>query len=197
MKFLFPYLILALMAVGCGSEDSSDNDNNTVPPQEETETPGTEPNEIIRWSRIELRSQDAFIDFYDHSLAMDLNRRPVIVTGNFRDDPDYGEGEIKSCTFSITLNESEADRLESEADDLDVCQEEHDDGDVIIDGATNMITLTDRSGNVTEAFKNKYQDLDISQTWLCKGKSSFYSYLKSAIGDKLPDECPPGALKKF
>jgi hypothetical protein len=183
MRFLMSFFLLSFLSVSCG-EDNTDNDNNTVPPQEETA-----PSEQIRWSRVELHSQDGFIDFYDHSLSVDLNRRPVIVDGSFKDE--------KSCSFSITLTEGQADRLEREADDLDTCTEENDDGDVIIEGATNTITLTDRNRNVTEAYKNKYRDFDVTQTWLCKGKSSFYSYLKDVVQDKLPDGCPSGALEKF
>lgn len=177
------FIILGLLISSCG-EDNSDNDDNTVPPrQEERESP-------IRWTKIELVSEDGFIDYYFHSLSMEFNRDPVIIDGSF-------ETEDRECTFSIPLTEAEAQRLTLAGEDLGTCVDDIDDGDIRITRPTNSIFLTDRNAVETVAFKDRFTDLPLAQTWLCRGKENFYSTLKSLMQEKLPEECPPDALERF
>lgn len=190
MKFLSPLSFLILLTIFSCGEDNTDNDDNTVPfRQEEAANP-------VRWSRIDLQTVDGFLNFYDHRLSMDLNKRPLIVTGTFQDKPLEDE-DLESCTFTVTLTDSEAIRLEEEADDLDVCTEEGTDNDVIIEGPSNVISLTDLSGNTITANKNKFGDFDIDQVWLCEGKRTFYSAVTGILRGRLPGDCPEDALDQF
>ena len=188
MKFL-RLIFFGLLLCSCG-EDNTDNENPTVPRrEEEVEFP-------VRWSRIDLQTQDGFLEFYDHKMSMNLNVRPFVITGSFQDRP-FGDDDLESCTFSVTLTDADATRLEEEADDLDVCTEEGVDNDIIIEGPSNVISLTDLSGNTIRANKTEYQEFDIDQTWLCEGERTFYSTIRSTLLGRLPADCPDDALEKF
>lgn len=179
---LLSLIFLGLLLSSCG-EDNTDNESPTVPRrEEEAEFP-------VRWSRIDLQTQDGFIDFYDHRISMELNQRPFIITSTFQDEAN--------CDFSIILTDRDATQLEEEADDLDVCTREGVDNDVIIEGPSNVISLTDLSGNTIKANKNELREFDVNQVWLCEGERTFYSSLRATLLGRLPPECPNDALEKF
>ena len=183
MRFLLPLFLIALLATSCG-EDNTDNESPTVPAREE------EAAVPVRWSRIQLLTDDGFIEFYNHRLSMELNQRPLIITGVFQDEED-------SCNFSVTLTDRDANQLEEEADDLDVCTDEGVDNDVIIEGPSSVIALTDLNGNTINANKNEIRDFDVSQVWLCEGKRTFYSTINRLLTGRIPAECPDDAIEKF
>lgn len=206
-KMFYWSLLLSLMLmISCGSEDDDNDDvvEVTPPVEREEETRDNDndenaPNRTIRWSAIELLTDDPWIEMYTQTLRMDLNRRPVIITGAFVDEPDEETtGETKTCNFQVTLSEAEADKLEAKADKLRLCTEDTSgEEEEVIDGAFNTITVTDNQGNVSTGTKFKYYDVHMRQTWVCKGRSSFYKYLKKVVKEDMPANCPDQDLRRF
>ncbi len=188
LSLLFCFLSLFL-AISCGS-DNDDNDDVTVTPPREEENDDV----VSKYTSVLLKADDDFISMYNHSLRLDLGRRPVIVAGNFSDAPNEEmEGPTVACTFQVTLSEAQADKVERLANRLKFCSRDAEIEEEVTYSDLQMIEATDRSGNTTRAFKRYFGDSHpADQTWICKGRSSFYSYVKSVVRSKVPANCPPG-----
>lgn len=191
-KYFWGVLLSMLILASCGSGDDDDNDDPVVtnpPVQEETDNNGDQPNRTIRYSAVVVEGDDS-LD-YRHNIRMDLNRRPVIITGNVNDAGG-------NCNFAITLTEAQADKLEARADRLRLCTRDGDipAEDIAIDGG-DWITLTDVQGNTTSGDKYLWTDDDMDQTYICKGRSSFYSYVRQLVRSGAPASCPTGFTKRI
>ncbi len=197
LTMLFCFLFLSLV-ISCGSDNDNDDDNVTVTPPT---TPEEEEDRNVpsKFSTITLRSDDNFVLNYEHSLRLDLGRRPVIIVGNFKDEPDEEmEGETVACTFQLNLTEAQADKVERLANRLKFCTRNVEIEEEIDFSELQTIEATDTSGLTTFAYKNFMgESFPDDQTWICGGKSAFYSYVKSVVARKVPANCPAGAVRKF
>ncbi len=201
MKIPFLLCFLSLfLAVSCGS----DNDNSDKDPVAQTEQPQNEDDPTpapSRYSEIKLQTTQHVGPFFDHTLQMDLGRRPVFFSANFQAQP--GEitipEAIRACNFQFTISDVQATKLEALGNRLRFCKRDWEFEDEQVDSTgSNTIRATEQNGTVTEAYKNDLgRDLHIDQTWLCAGKTAFYNYVKTLTRPKVPDSCPPGALSKF
>ncbi len=203
MKLSLLYCFLFLfIAVSCGSDNDDDDDSvTTTPPttNEEDREEEEDNNVPSKYSSIILRADDDFFLNYSHSLRLDLGRRPVLVTGNFKDDPDEEtEGQTRQCDFQVSLTEAQADRVERLANRLKFCSRDIEIEEEVTYSELQTIAVTDRNGVTTNAFKYDFgEDHPADQTWICGGRSAFYSYVKSVVSRKVPVNCPPGAVRKL
>lgn len=53
----------------------------------------------------------AFANF-EHSIRMDLNRRPVFISGDFKSTPQAPEDDVQNCTIQVELTEAQASKPE-------------------------------------------------------------------------------------
>ncbi|HXH29541.1 MAG TPA: hypothetical protein VNJ01_01900 [Bacteriovoracaceae bacterium] len=195
LKLTLALVFSLLLTMSCGKDgdDNSTAAGNPPPQQREEETPGTG-NRKIQYSSIETDTTTD-MEGYSRKIHMDLNRRPVILTGNFSDMANE-DGTPNGCTFQLTLTEQQADQLEKRADRLKFCTREHEgeDGEVYY-LEFKEITLTDNQGNQKTGQKFLFEEnIEIDQTYLCQGRSAFYSYVKKILKTKLPVNCPANAL---
>ena len=183
-----------LLTVACGKDDDGNGNSGGQPPQQREEDRPAPGNRKIQYSSIEI---DTFTDQdgFDRKLRMDLNRRPVIITGNFSDMKEE-DGTPTGCAFQVTLTEQQADQLEKRADKLKLCTRNNagEDGEVYY-LELQEITLTDNQGNKKSGQKYYFEDsTQTDQTYLCRGRAPFYSYVKKMLAPKLPLNCPANAL---
>lgn len=198
MKFSLLFCFLSLfLAVSCGS-DNDDNDNGTVNmPTNEDDRENEDDTAVSKYTSVRLNANGFFDDLYEHSLRLDLGRRPVIMAGSYSSTPENGTKE--NCTFQFTVTDAQANKLETLGNRLKVCTHVNNtDGEEIVDFIENdLIYLTERNGKQTTAFKSYPGAFDMDYSWLCGGRSGFYSYVKSLVAPKTPENCPDGALSKF
>ncbi|MES2527298.1 MAG: hypothetical protein V4598_09425 [Bdellovibrionota bacterium] len=197
LSLLYCFLFLSLI-ISCGSDNDDNDDDVTVTPPTTPEEE-EEDNVPSKYSSIILGTDDLYVKNYEHSLRLDLGRRPVLVTGNFKDSPDEGSvGETKQCDFQVSLTESQADNVERLANRLKFCSRDIEIEEEVDFGELRTIAVTDRNGVTTTAYKYDLgETFPDDQTWICGGRSAFYSYVKAVVSRKVPVNCPPGAIKKF
>lgn len=198
LSLLFCFLSLFL-AISCGSDNDDDNDTPSVTtPTNEDDRQNEDDNDdvVSKYTSVVINANGFYEPSYNHRLRADLGRRPVIITGNF--EQEFVEGApAATCSFSVTLTEAQADRLERLANKLKICKNDKS-GEEIVDFEENdLIYVTGRNGATTEAFKSYIGDFDMAFNWLCGGRSAFYSNMKALVRNKIPANCPAGALSEF
>ena len=204
MKLSFLLCLLSLfLFVACGSDNDDDDSVTTNPPttnEDDREEEEDDADAPVRYTAL-LFEANGFYDLtYEHKLRADLGRRPVILTGNFSQTPELEQdGEAKSCSFQVTLTETQADRLEKLANRVRLCSRDYEFEDEIVDfSELSTLTVTERNGRSTEAYKYDLgSDINMDQTWICRGRANLYSYVKSLVSKKTPANCPDEALSKF
>lgn len=204
MKLSFLLCLLSLfLFVACGSDNDDDDSVTENPPttnEDDRENEEDDNNAQVRYTAL-LFEANGFYDLtYEHKLRADLGRRPVIITGNFSQTPELPEdGEAKSCAFQVRLTEAQADRLETLANRVRYCSRDYEFEDEIVDfSELSTLTLTERNGRTIEAYKYDLgSNISMDQTWICRGRANLYSYVKSILSRKVPENCPDEALRKF
>lgn len=189
-KILFCFL-LSLLAAACGKVDEADK-SSVVQNEQPQKEDGAPPS---KYSVIILETNEHQIEMFTHTLRLSLGRRPLLISGTLND-----ERTEKSCQLQFVTRDVDATKLEALANRLEFCIRDWEFEDEAVNfTGTNSLTATQRVGGTRIfAYKNDLgEDLHIDQTWVCGGKSAFYSYVKSLVRPKLADSCPEDALSKF
>lgn len=199
-------IILTLfMIVSCGS-DNDDDDNTPVTNRPDDREEEEDENRTIRYTSVVLEENCGYWTDCDFTVRGDFNRRPVLLIANFVDngfptDQPAPEGETDSidegtCNFTVTLSESEADRLEAAADKLRFCRVEN---NPTADRGFDGLFATSTSG--VESMVYKYRDGGQEEegkiSYICAGRATYYKEVEKLIVPKAPAECPNGYKRLF
>lgn len=206
LRTLIPFILSALLMVSCGSDNDDNDDSSGGADVPETELPQAEEdaNEPIRYSSVVMEENCGFWTDCDFIIRADYNRRPVILTANFIDNgwpendgvPEEAEIDIGSCNFQVTLTEEQADKLESFADRLRICEVQN---TPTTDRGFDGLFMTNSSGREFMVYKNRNggQEEEGKINYLCGGRRGYYDYMKNLIVPRAPEECPEGYKRLF
>jgi hypothetical protein len=186
ISYLFSALsLIVFLSCGRASDKKSSQTEAALPAIPDAEDAGTS-----RFLSLELEANSFYDQSYQHSLRIDIGRRPVIVFGHFF--------STSNCSFEVTLSDEEANKLEAATNRIRFCSAKAKNHNVNADiQSTQALTAIFRSGKVVDAFMNSQNNPGVNQTWVCGGKEIFYQTLQTVIGGKVPGSCPAGALSQF
>ncbi|MFL5785805.1 MAG: hypothetical protein ACJ76H_14400 [Bacteriovoracaceae bacterium] len=186
IPYLFSALsLILLLSCGKANDKKSTQSGVTLPAIPDAEDAGTS-----RYLSLDLEANSFYEQSYQHSLRIDIGRRPVVIFGNF--------SSTANCYFEVTLSDEEANKLETATNGIKFCSARAKNHNVNSDiQSTQAVTATLRSGKVVDAFKDTQHNSGINQTWVCGGKDVLYQTLNSVMAGKIPASCPADAMTKF
>ncbi len=197
-------LLMAIVCVSCSKGDDN-NSNNTQREQQEnpapnpTPAPAPAPSTPVQYSAFQMNEQFyGFSDLdTDFEIKMQFNKRPLVITSNFLENTTNDFGDILSvqkCNFSFNLTNEEADKLESYAKKIKICEFYNQE---IADGAFSSLDVTDSQGKVKSVLRYKSSEVTGKHLYLCGGKKMLYQYVGDLVKARAPVDCPESYKDMF